>query len=444
MKVRWLAGLAVVVCSAGAVAAQEKISLEDAVARALKQNFDVRIVRLGADSAAVTNRYAFGAFLPSVNAQGSVSGSNTDSKAIQFNDSTRVASGATSDNLAGAIQLNWTIFDGTRMFATRQRVKQLAELGVIRVQNQMMNSVASVTSNYYNIVRQKQQLKAVMELMAVNEERVKLAEKKLQVGIGAKPELLQAKVDLNTQRTVAIQQETLIQQLKDQLNGLLGMTLPEQYDVSDTIPINLSITREEILANIENTNQTLAVAKQNIAVAKTQVWEAKAARSPVISLNSSYQYSRTNNYLQTSPFNLKYNQGNGLYYGVLVTFPIFNAFNATRLIDLAQIREQRAQLVYNQQLTTATVAVRNAYVAYENAKRTLQISEDNIGVAKENVNIALETFRRGVSTFIELRTAQQTTVDAYNQLIVARYNAKVAEIELLRLKGALLTPGVEK
>ena len=444
MKVRFLAGLFALVCSAGTILAQEKVMLEDAIARALRQNFDVRIVRLGADSAAVTNHFAFGAFLPTINAQGSVSGGINDSKAIQFNDSTRIAEGATSDNLAGAVQLNWTLFDGTRMFATRQRISQLAQLGVIRVQNQMMNSVAAVASNYFNIVRQKQQLKAVMELMAVNEERVKLAEKKLQVGVGAKPELLQAKVDLNTQRTIAIQQETLIQQLKDQLNGLLGMTLPETYDVSDTIPINLAITRDEILANIENTNQTLAVAKQNIAITKTQIWEARAARSPVISFNSSYQYTRTNNYLQTSPFNLKYSRGNGLNYGVLVTIPIFNSFNATRLIDLAQIREQRAELVYNQQLTAATVSVRNAYIAYDNAKRTLQISEENIIVAKENVYIALETFRRGVSTFIELRTAQQTTVDAYNQLIVARYNAKVAEIELLRLKGALLTPGAEQ
>ena len=36
--------------------------------------------------------------------------------------------------------------------------------------------------------------------MTINEERVKLADKKLSVGLGTKPELLQAKVDLNAQR----------------------------------------------------------------------------------------------------------------------------------------------------------------------------------------------------------------------------------------------------
>jgi outer membrane protein TolC len=59
-------------------------------------------------------------------------------------------------------------------------------------------------------------------------------------------------------------------------------------------------------------------------------------------------------------------------------------------------------------------------------------------LAKENVVIALESFKRGVATFIELRTAQQSLEDGYNRLINSRYLAKVAETELLRLNGGLL------
>ncbi len=86
----------------------------------------------------------------------------------------------------------------------------------------------------------------------------------------------------------------------------------------------------------------------------------------------------------------------------------------------------------------AVVGVRNAFVNYDNAKKTLLINEENIILAKENVYIALEGFKRGVTTALDLRTAQQSLADAYNLLIAARYNAKVSETELLRLKGALL------
>src|SRR5260221_12416993 len=96
------------------------------------------------------------------------------------------------------------------------------------------------------------------------------------------------------------------------------------------------------------------------------------------------------------------------------------------------------QAIYDQQKVLAIVGVRNAFHNYENLKRILQIQEENIAVAKENVAIALAGFRRGITTFIELRTAQQSLSDAYNLLIAARFSAKSSEIELMRLQGALL------
>ena len=62
----------------------------------------------------------------------------------------------------------------------------------------------------------------------------------------------------------------------------------------------------------------------------------------------------------------------------------------------------------------------------------------NILLAKENVTITLETYRLGSTTFIQLREAEKSLEDAYDRLIAARYNAKVAETELLRLKGDLV------
>jgi outer membrane protein TolC len=109
-----------------------------------------------------------------------------------------------------------------------------------------------------------------------------------------------------------------------------------------------------------------------------------------------------------------------------------------RNISQAKINLERANLIYEQQKTVITTAVRNAYTAYDNAKKVLLIEEENILLAKENANIALEGSRRGLYTFIEVRTAQQSLADGYNRVIAARYNAKLAETELLRLKGELV------
>ncbi|MEI9910922.1 MAG: TolC family protein [Bacteroidota bacterium] len=80
------------------------------------------------------------------------------------------------------------------------KAAEYIRLGELGIKNQVVNTVATVINNYYDIIRQKQQLKAVEEQMSINNERVKLAQYKLDIGTGAKPDVLQSKVDLNAQK----------------------------------------------------------------------------------------------------------------------------------------------------------------------------------------------------------------------------------------------------
>jgi outer membrane protein len=418
---------------------QEEVTLDHVIALALEKNFDVRVAKALYETAATDERYANAAFLPQVNATGSALWTGSD-QSIRFMDETRNASGPVRTNtISGSVQAVWTLFDGTKMFATRERIAQLAEQGELNVKNQMVTTIAAVISNYYNIVRQKQQLLAIQEQMGVGEERVKVAQKKLQVGTGIKPELLQAQVDLNQQRTQVVQQETIIVQLKAQLNALVGLQLPATYDVADTIIINLDIKQDEAFQNIENSNFGLRAARRNMDIATLSLRERRGEYMPTVSLNAALNYNRQENTKLLNPFGTIYNLNkNGFNYGVTVNLPILNGFNTRRQTQQAKIEFNRQQLLYEQQRNDVNVALNNAFAIYENAKKILLIEQETIGAAKENVFIALETFKRGVTTSIELRTAQQSLADAYNRLITARYNAKLAETELLRLNGSLL------
>ena len=417
---------------------QEEVTLEQVVALALEKNYDVRIARNVSESAATDSDYVVGAFLPQISGSASTVW-NDNEQNLRFLDESRNNSGeAESNNISGSVQLVWTLFDGTRMFAARERVSQLAEQGELELKDQMVNTIAGIINNYYDIVRQKQQLKAIEEQMSVSEERVKLAEKKLQVGTGIKPELLQARVDYNAQRTQVLQQETIIAQLKEQLNNNVGLQLPAVYDVADTIIIDLDLRPDETFQNLDNTNYTLLSARRNLNIANLSLRERRAEYLPFFNFNAAYNFSRNDNSKQINPFGPVYSQTEGFNYGFSVSLPILTGFNTRRLTQLAKLEIDRQQLLYEQQRNTINVALRNAFTNYENAKRILLIEEETIDLARENVFIALEAFKRGVNTFIELRTAQQSLAEAYNRLISARYSAKLAETELLRLNGSLL------
>jgi outer membrane protein len=421
-----------------AAVAQEEVTLEQAVSMALEKNYDVLISKKVSESAATVNDHAYGGFLPQINAVGSTVWNNNDQE-LRFQDASRNSAGkAENNNTSASLQLGWMLFDGGRMFATRERIAQLAEQGELLVKNQMVNTIAAVITNYYDIVRQKQQLRATQEQMAVSEERVKLAERKLQVGTGIKPELLQARVDLNAQRAQVLQQETVITQLKARLNAQVGMQLPPVFDVADTMLIDLSLSKDETFQNVENTNYLLLGQRKNVSIASLSVRERRGEYFPLINFNAAYNFTRNDNTRLINPFSPVFSQSTGLNYGFTVTLPVFNGFFTRTQTQVARIEADRQKLLYDQQVVSVNVDLQNAFLNYENAKRILTLEEETIGAAKENVSIAFQTFKAGVTTSIELRIAQQTLAEAYNRLITARYNAKLAETELLRLNGSLL------
>ena len=428
-----------IVCSLHITAkSQQMITLQEAIAAGLNKNYDILLLNNDSAAAATDQRYIYGAFLPNLNATAGTLWSTSAQKQKYDTRDDVEGSGIKTDNINAALNLNWTLFDGLKMFATKQKVEELYNLGRINLKNQVVNTTAEIINNYYLIVRQKQLLKAIEEQMSINEERVKLADRKLSVGLGTKPELLQAKVDLNAQKAAHLQQQTTMLQLRDRLNQLTGMQLPAVYEVADSIPLNLDMNISEIENQIETTNPTILQALKNADIAKISLKEAKASRWPVVSFVSAYSFTRNENQNNISPFASTFSRNKGYNFGFTAAIPILNNLSVNRNIRQAKLDVEYQDIAVSKQMSLVNVWVKVAYNSYLYQISALTLEEENIELAKENVMIALERFRQGVSTFLELREAQKSLEEAYDRLIAARYNTKLSETELMRLKGELI------
>lgn len=415
----------------------QQLAVEDVVVMALEKSYDVQLSQNLVRSGNTDAKNSKGLFLPDLTLN--ASRNNTFSKIhTEFEDRPTTDTKPEANTTQYSAQVNWVLFDGLKMFATYNQLHAVAGVNETLLKNQMANTMASVIGNYYNIVAQKQQLTAINEQISVSEERIKLAERKLQVGSGIKTEYLQARLDQNAFKTAALQQEALIAQIKANLNTISGNQLPDQFEVSDTIPLNLDLTLDEILQGVEATNPLLIAARGNIEVAKFNLNARRGDRLPIISLTGGYNNNQLNNTVAPNATSPKVSLNRSFAVGFTGTWFLLNNLAITNALQLAKINLDRQQIVYEQQKAIALNGVRIAYANYDNARKTLVIEEENIQFARENVSIVLESFKRGIATFIEVRIAQQSMVDAYNRLTTARYNAKVSETELLRLKGALL------
>ena len=418
--------------------AQRLLSLEEAIATALKNNYDIQLSKNDSMIAALDYSYRNAVFLPRLNAAAGTTWNNNDQRQTLADGTKREQNNLKSNNVNASVNLNWILFDGLKMFAIRDKAEEFVRLGELGIKNQVVNTVATVISTYYNIVRQKQQLRAIEEQMSISQVRVDIAQRKLDIGSGAKPDVLQSKVDLNAQKAFQLEQQTDIEQLKDLLNQLMNVKEAPVYDVADSIPINTGITLGEIQNGIDSTNPAILIARKNIDIAGITLRERKAERWPTLSLNSVYNFTRTKNQTVINPFSPLFNQSSGFNYGLTAAIPILNNFNTRRLIKQAELDINYQQLVYDNQRTLLSVAVLTAFKEYEQQKKALALEEENILLAKENVSIALEVYRLGASTIVQLREAQISILGAYDRLIAARYETKLAETELLRLRGELV------
>jgi outer membrane protein len=417
--------------------AQKILTLEEAVGNALEKNYDIILSENDSAIAAIDYSYRNAAFIPRLNANVGTVWNNNSQRQTLADGTKRESNGLKSNNINSQLALNWTLFDGLRMFIARNRYEELLEFGELEIRNQVVNTVAAVINNYYNIVRQKQQLRAIEEQMSIDSERVRLAQYRLDIGVGIKPDLLQSKIDLNAQKAAQLQQQALIEQLKEQLNQ--AMVLPQftMYDVVDTITINKNIPLADVLNSAEK-NPSILMAKKNIDIAGLIVKETKAQFYPTVAFNSAYNFNRTTNQVAINNFSTLFNQVKGFNYGFTATIPILNNFNTRRLVKQAKWNVNYQNIVYENQRSVTALSVINAFQNYEQQKKALALEEENILLARENLDIVFQTYKLGAATLLQLKLAQNSLADAENRLIEARYNAKLSETELMRLSGHLI------
>ncbi|GAA4310834.1 TolC family protein [Compostibacter hankyongensis] len=421
-------------CLGGTATAQQEMTLDNAIAIGLKNNYDILMARNQADISANDYHYAFGAFLPTLSASASRTWSQTQINQKYSDGRAQNKSNTKSDNLDASADLNWTLFDGLKMFATRDKLKAIVASGELSFKNQVVNTIAGIITTYYNIVQQKQQLQAISEQMSISEERVKIAANKFQSGLGSKIDQLQAQVDLNAQKAAYLQQQTAIAESKASLNQLIAMPADRDYAVADSIPVNRSLTYDSLRGTVFEQNPGLLLAKNDITVSQLTLKELQRSRLPTISFNSSYSFSRQNS---GAGFFL-FNQNKGLQYGFSAFVPIFQGFNQTRQIKDARLDIAYRELNLQNTRSQVDVALLNSFKEYDYYRKALALEEENLGVAQENVKVALEAFRQGQTSSLEVKEAQQGLADATYRLISARYNVKVSETALLQLKGDLL------
>ncbi|WP_394774548.1 TolC family protein [Flavobacterium sp.] len=411
--------------------AQEVLTIEDAMKIALENNFEIKIAKNNSKISETNVTVGNAGMLPVATA------SVTDNNSVQNSSQTRQDGTSTSLNNAKnnslnyGVSLGWTVFDGMKMFARLDQLKELQKLGDAELKRTVLTKIGQVNSAYYDLVQQQQQLSALDTTIVISKQRLTLAQNRFTIGKASKLEVLNAQVDLNSDQAAIIRQKESYKNAKILLNQYLARDPQIDFTVTNEVTVDNKLVLIDLMDLAKKQNPALESQIINKRIAELQLKQVKADRYPIVNLTSGYNISESQSSLGfTSESSAK-----GFNYGFNATLNIFDGLNQHRNEKVAKLQIENSQIAIDQQNMILNTQLSTAFQTYLTNLELIELEEDNEAIAKQNLDITLDKFRIGTITTIDFRTAQLNYVNAKVRYSNAQYEAKLSEIALKELAG---------
>jgi outer membrane protein len=459
----------------------QSLTLDEAVELALRYNRTYRQVANDRSSASWGVRNAFSQlFLPSVSAGLGFGYRGAGSQEFGGNTFDLESSSIGSDyNLS----LGWQLSGATLTQLGLAKAEQRAT--VAQIEGAEINLRAAVQQQYLAALQAEAQVRIVHIQVTRNDEFLRLAQARFQVGQATMLDVRQAEVAkgqaevslLQARQTVLVEKLRLFQQL--------GLPAPEDPNVV-TLPDTFPVTEPtwvlgDLLRAADDGNPDVAVLEAQAAAARSNEKAAKAQWLPSLNFSagwSGYTFEYTNpdyliatarSQLESQRLECDYANGNWLNSGgtalpcgvltltpqdeqgivsgnnvfpfdftgqpfsarVSLSLPIFNQFGReSRIAEASQQADDARERAEDQRLIVRT-NVSQAYYGLIAAYQAIGIQETNRVAGQEQLRLATERYRVGSGTFFELldaQVAEQRAEADYINAIYA-YHRAIATLE---------------
>jgi len=419
--------------SSSNIQAQKTLSVDDAVKIALKYNFDILVAHNDATVAKVNNTAGNAGMLPTVALSGTGIAGVTNTYEKFTDNSTENLPSLNANSISAGAQLSWTLYDGGKMFVTKNKLSEIQSLGEIQFRDKVLQTLFNVIAAYYDVVRQKQELVSINETLNYNKDHVTIAQTGFNAGSLMKTDLLQAKIDLNVSMESAINQQFTIVEAKKTLLQLLGQPSDSIIHISDSIVLNYTPDRKELLQKLNSSNTSILSFQKQIDIANLVIKENRSGYLPYLGFKAGYYYNQSGNPSVT----VSKTRTVGPQVSGTLTVPLYSAGENKRKVAVARIEAESAKYDLENTKLQVNTLLENTLTDFENQQKMLQIEIENNELTRENMKISLERLRLGQTTSLEVHLAQEDYEMSCTRLINFKYSLKLAETKLKQLVSTL-------
>ncbi len=450
MKHRLFYGLIALVYLAFAKAdAQQSLesllTREQAVELMLENNYGIKIAKNTQAIAENNTNILNSGYLPSLQGTAGASIDENDSKtdfngALDQNGSPRndieINNAQTTQYNAG-LSINYTLFDGLGRLYNYKRLQEQYQLSQLQARSTIENTTVQLMSVYLEIARLTENVKVFEQSLDVSKRRETRAQYQFDYGQVNKLEVLNARVDINTDSINLLNAQQVLRNTKRDLNLLLNRELEAQFAVDTTIVLQNMLVLDSYLEKVAENNVRMLQAESTLQISDYDIKTTKALMLPRIGLSGSYGWNQSQN-PPSAFFPATTRTSANVAVGANLTWDIFDGGRTITSLRNTKIAYENEALFKSQLEQEVARDIANAKGDYENALAIYRMQEQNVMTNQSNFERTQERFKLGQVSSIEFRQAQVNLLNAVTVKNLAKYDAKLAEYQLLQLAGQIL------
>lgn len=417
------------------LAAQQIVTPTEAVKLALEHNYGIKLIENTVKEAGTNAEILNSGYLPTLTANGGVVFNRDNIEADFSNGESTSLDGAESSRYNASVDLNYTLFDGLGRHYNYKRLKEQHKLSELQARETIENTVEQLFSVYYNVAQLIQNIEANKESLKISKERLNRATYQFEYGQNTKLGVLNAEVDINNDTISFITTKQQLINAKRDLNFIVGNVLDQEFKINPDIKFTSILKKEELFEKTKSQNVNLLQANKNIEIGQYAININKGAYLPTVGLVGSYGWNQNDN---NSASFVAVSTTIGLSGGVNLRWNLFDGGGAITRVKTAKLNLENQELQKQQLELSIERDFNNAWDDYKNKLLVYNIQEQNILTATNNFNRTEEKFKIGQVNSIEFRQAQLNLLNAELSRNQAKYQAKLAELRILRISGELL------
>jgi outer membrane protein len=421
------------------------LSKSEAISLALENNFGIRFaentVKIADNNQGVLNT----GFLPSLSGTAGAT-YNRDDSTIEFPgqvDENGIPRPELEINKAEAqrynagLNLNYTLFDGMGRTYNYKRLKEQYQLTELQAKETIQNTILQLLSIYFEVARLSENEFAQKQALEVSKDRIKRAEYSFEYGQNTQLDVLNAEVDVTNDSIILLNTQQLLKNTKRDLNVVLNQEMTVAYEVDTLISFIPKLELQAMVDDVPLNNLAILQTERNLAINEYDIKVSKSGYLPVIGLTGSYGWN-LNQSAASAFFPGTNNNNYNLALNAGLTWNIFDGGNTTVRVRNAKIVYENQELLKKQIELEVSRDIDNALETYENRLAIYEIQEQAVITNQNNFERSREQYQLGRISSIQFRQAQINLLTAQTTKNLAKYDAKLAELQLLQLTGQLL------